>query len=146
MRASQLPLTKTSEKLSLLESTKPPGNVTVFVSVFALPLYCASNIDDVKWIVVPDCVNDPASVRTVLASPSCVPVPATALTGVDALLSIVQMPKGVPVGTLAIGKPGAANAGLLAADICANKRPELRERLRAYREKARQAVLNAKLD
>jgi 5-(carboxyamino)imidazole ribonucleotide mutase len=63
-----------------------------------------------------------------------VPVPATALQGVDALLSIVQMPKGVPVGTLAIGKPGAANAGLLAAEIVALRHPEVRERLRAWRE------------
>jgi 5-(carboxyamino)imidazole ribonucleotide mutase len=55
-----------------------------------------------------------------------VPVPTTMLNGIDSLLSIVQMPKGVPVGTLAIGKPGAANAGLLAASIIANKRPELR--------------------
>jgi 5-(carboxyamino)imidazole ribonucleotide mutase len=62
-----------------------------------------------------------------------VPVPATMLNGIDSLLSIVQMPKGVPVGTLAIGKPGAANAGLLAASILANKRPELREKLKAWR-------------
>jgi 5-(carboxyamino)imidazole ribonucleotide mutase len=63
-----------------------------------------------------------------------VPVPATALQGVDALLSIVQMPKGVPVGTLAIGKPGAMNAGLLAAEIVALSHPDVRERLRAWRE------------
>ena len=63
-----------------------------------------------------------------------VPVPATMLNGVDALLSIVQMPKGVPVGTLAIGKPGAANAGLLAAAILAISDSELRSRLRAWRE------------
>ena len=62
-----------------------------------------------------------------------VPVPATALAGIDALLSIVQMPRGVPVGTLAIGKPGAANAALLAAQIVALQRPEVRERLRAWR-------------
>lgn len=62
-----------------------------------------------------------------------VPVNVTALNGVDALLSIVQMPKGVPVGTLAIGAPGAANAGILAAQIVATKYPEIRERLRAYR-------------
>jgi 5-(carboxyamino)imidazole ribonucleotide mutase len=62
-----------------------------------------------------------------------VPVPATALNGVDALLSIVQMPRGIPVGTLAIGRPGAANAALLAAEIVANGQPELRERLRAWR-------------
>ena len=62
-----------------------------------------------------------------------VPIPATMLNGIDALLSIVQMPKGVPVGTLAIGKPGAANAALLAAQVLATTRPELRERLRAWR-------------
>src|ERR1051325_7481893 len=60
-----------------------------------------------------------------------VPIPATALNGVDALLSIVQMPKGIPVGTLAIGEPGAANAALLAASIVANKRPEIRAKLRS---------------
>lgn len=62
-----------------------------------------------------------------------VPVPATALAGVDALLSIVQMPRGVPVGTLAIGKPGAANAALLALQILANSRPPLRQALIAWR-------------
>lgn len=62
-----------------------------------------------------------------------VPMPATALNGVDALLSIVQMPRGVPVGTLAIGKPGAANAALLAASILATADLALRERLRAWR-------------
>ena len=63
-----------------------------------------------------------------------VPVPSTTLGGADALLSIVQMPKGVPVGTMAIGKPGASNAALLAIAIMAGKRPELRERLRAWRK------------
>ncbi len=62
-----------------------------------------------------------------------VPIPATMLNGVDALLAIVQMPKGVPVGTLAIGAPGAANAALLAASILAGRHPEVRERLRAWR-------------
>jgi 5-(carboxyamino)imidazole ribonucleotide mutase len=70
-----------------------------------------------------------------------VPVAATGLVGVDALLSIVQMPKGVPVGTLAIGQPGAANAALLAARICAHRDPELRERLRAWRDARRDEVL-----
>jgi 5-(carboxyamino)imidazole ribonucleotide mutase len=62
-----------------------------------------------------------------------VPIPATALNGLDALLSIVQMPRGVPVGTLAVGEPGAANAALLATAIVSRERPELRERLRAWR-------------
>lgn len=70
-----------------------------------------------------------------------VPIPATALVGVDALLSIVQMPKGVPVGTLAIGAPGAVNAALLAAQIVATHDPALRERLRAWRDRRRDEVL-----
>lgn len=70
-----------------------------------------------------------------------VPVPATAMVGVDALLSIAQMPKGVPVGTLAIGKPGAANAGLLAASIVSIARPALRKRLHQFRERRRNEVL-----
>lgn len=70
-----------------------------------------------------------------------VPIPATQLVGVDALLSIAQMPKGVPVGTLAIGKPGAANAGLLAAMIVAAKHPEVREKLRAWRAARKDEVL-----
>ena len=74
-----------------------------------------------------------------------VPVPATALHGMDSLLSIVQMPKGVPVGTLAIGKPGAANAALLAAQIIALNDPELRERIRAWRKARTDEVLNQDL-
>src|ERR1043165_8786186 len=57
-----------------------------------------------------------------------VPIPATALNGLDALLSIVQMPKGIPVGTLAIGEPGAINAALLAASIVGNTDPKIRDR------------------
>ncbi len=62
-----------------------------------------------------------------------VPVQSAALQGLDSLLSIVQMPGGVPVGTLAIGKPGAINAGLLAVSMLSTTRPELRERLRQFR-------------
>lgn len=62
-----------------------------------------------------------------------VPVQSAALQGLDSLLSIVQMPGGVPVGTLAIGKAGATNAGLLAVGILATSRPELREQLRQFR-------------
>ena len=63
-----------------------------------------------------------------------VPIQSAALNGLDSLLSIVQMPKGVPVATVAIGPAGAANAGLLAIAILATSRPELRTRLVAYRE------------
>src|SRR2546421_3753474 len=74
-----------------------------------------------------------------------VPVESKALKGLDSLLSIVQMPAGVPVGTLAIGPSGATNAGLLAVAVLASTRPELREKLRRFREeqtaKVREAVL-----
>ena len=63
-----------------------------------------------------------------------VPVESKALKGMDSLLSIVQMPRGIPVGTLAIGQSGAVNAGLLAVAILANSRPDLRGKLRKYRE------------
>jgi 5-(carboxyamino)imidazole ribonucleotide mutase len=75
-----------------------------------------------------------------------VPIPATTLDGLDSLLSIVQMPKGVPVGTLAIGEPGAVNAALLATSIVSNSRADVRERLRAWRKKRTDDVLaNRKL-
>lgn len=64
-----------------------------------------------------------------------VPMESPALKGFDSLLSIVQMPKGVPVGTMGIGKSGAANAALLAVAILANHRPELRDKLREFRDK-----------
>ncbi|HWW22454.1 MAG TPA: 5-(carboxyamino)imidazole ribonucleotide mutase [Edaphobacter sp.] len=70
-----------------------------------------------------------------------VPIPATALQGMDSLLSIVQMPKGIPVGTLAIGAAGAANAGLLAVAMLATTDSALRERLVAWRSSRRDEVL-----
>jgi len=75
-----------------------------------------------------------------------VPVAATQLNGLDSLLSIVQMPKGVPVGTLAIGKPGAANAALLAAEILATTDAALYERLAAWRLARTEEVLGQTLD
>ena len=74
-----------------------------------------------------------------------VPVQSAALQGLDSLLSIVQMPGGVPVGTLAIGKPGATNAGLLAVSILGNSRPDLRTRLREFRSDQTQKVRQEKL-
>ncbi len=75
-----------------------------------------------------------------------VPVESHALRGLDSLLSIVQMPGGVPVGTMAIGKPGATNAGLLAVAILANSRPDLREKLHKYRDEQTAKVRSTKLD
>ncbi len=71
-----------------------------------------------------------------------VPMKAWALDGLDSLLSIVQMPAGIPVGTLAIGNAGATNAALLAAEILGNKYPEIREAVRTYREDRTQKVLD----
>jgi 5-(carboxyamino)imidazole ribonucleotide mutase len=74
-----------------------------------------------------------------------VPVKSKALKGMDSLLSIVQMPAGIPVGTLAIGEAGATNAALLAVAILATTRPELRERLRRFRHEQEQKVREATL-
>jgi 5-(carboxyamino)imidazole ribonucleotide mutase len=74
-----------------------------------------------------------------------VPVESKALKGLDSLLSIAQMPAGVPVGTLAIGQTGARNAALLAIAILANSRPELRKKLYRFRESQTKTVLKTKL-
>jgi 5-(carboxyamino)imidazole ribonucleotide mutase len=74
-----------------------------------------------------------------------VPVESRALKGLDSLLSIAQMPAGVPVGTLAIGEAGAKNAGLLAVSILANSRPELRKKLATFRSRQTRTVLKTKL-
>lgn len=74
-----------------------------------------------------------------------VPIQSRALNGLDSLLSIVQMPAGVPVATMAIGAAGATNAGLLAVAILGNQQPELRTALRRYREERAQQVMNDRL-
>jgi 5-(carboxyamino)imidazole ribonucleotide mutase len=74
-----------------------------------------------------------------------VPIESKALKGLDSLLSIAQMPAGIPVGTLAIGEPGAKNAALLAIAILANERPQLREKLRSFRTRQTKTVLKTKL-
>ena len=74
-----------------------------------------------------------------------VPVESASLKGLDSLLSIVQMPGGIPVATLAIGKPGATNAALLAVAILAAQRPELREKLREFRREQAKKVLSETL-
>jgi 5-(carboxyamino)imidazole ribonucleotide mutase len=74
-----------------------------------------------------------------------VPVQSAALNGLDSLLSIVQMPGGVPVAALAIGKAGATNAGLLAVSILANSRPDLRVMLRTFRDEQAQKVRRERL-
>ncbi len=75
-----------------------------------------------------------------------VPMESPSLKGMDSLLSTVQMPAGIPVGTLAIGPAGARNAALLAVAILANSRPELKEKLRAFREEQSRKVLAERLE
>jgi 5-(carboxyamino)imidazole ribonucleotide mutase len=82
-----------------------------------------------------------ASAKTVLPVLG-VPVESKTLKGIDSLLSIVQMPAGIPVATLAIGRAGAVNAALLAAAIIGNKHSKVRDALRRYRERQTQAVLD----
>ena len=74
-----------------------------------------------------------------------VPIQSKALSGLDSLLSIVQMPRGVPVATLAIGEAGAVNAALLAVSMLARTRPALREKLAAYRQAATDQVMQEEL-
>jgi 5-(carboxyamino)imidazole ribonucleotide mutase len=75
-----------------------------------------------------------------------VPVQSKALSGIDSLLSIVQMPAGIPVGTLAIGTAGAKNAALLAISILANSRADLRERMKEFRRNQTETVLKSSLE
>ena len=75
-----------------------------------------------------------------------VPVQSRALSGLDSLLSIAQMPGGVPVATMAIGEAGATNAGLFAVALLAVRRPDLRERLEAFRAEREREVLEQALD
>ena len=75
-----------------------------------------------------------------------VPMKGGAVDGLDALLSTVQMPRGIPVATVAIGKAGAVNAAILAVQILANKRPELREKLKADRQAQAEKILSETLD
>ena len=74
-----------------------------------------------------------------------VPVQSKVLSGMDSLLSIVQMPAGIPVGTLAIGNAGATNAALLAIAVLANSRPELREKLKEFRRNQTETILQSDL-
>ncbi|HEX9565148.1 MAG TPA: 5-(carboxyamino)imidazole ribonucleotide mutase [Gemmatimonadaceae bacterium] len=106
----------------------------------------ASGAEDRGLMVIIAAAGGAAHLPGMTASKTLVPVlgvpmPVTALQGQDALLSIVQMPAGVPVGTLAIGKPGAINAAILAAEIVALRHPEVRDRLRSWRASRRDEVL-----
>ncbi len=75
-----------------------------------------------------------------------VPIPSTSLLGLDALLAIVQMPQGIPVATFAVGKPGAGNAALFAIAVMAAKRPELAQKLKAWRKAKAEKLLAETID
>ena len=111
----------------------------------------AASAEDKKIEVIIAGAGGAAHLPGMIAAQTCVPVlgvpvQSRALNGLDSLLSIVQMPGGIPVGTLAIGEAGAKNAALLAIAILANSRPELREKLKQFREQQTQTVLEMKLE
>ena len=137
---------------SLLEELSIPYEARV-VSAHRTPDWMfeyASTAEERGLLVIIAAAGGAAHLPGMVASKTLVPVlgvpvAATVLNGVDALLSIVQMPAGVPVGTLAIGKPGATNAAILAAEIVAIRHPQVRDRLRAWRQKRRDDVLGQTL-
>jgi 5-(carboxyamino)imidazole ribonucleotide mutase len=110
----------------------------------------ASNADARGIEVIIAAAGGAAHLAGVIAAHTTLPVlgvPMTsALNGLDSLLSTVQMPGGIPVGTLAIGKAGATNAALLAIAILANKRPELKKKLRAFRQEQEKKIRETTLD
>jgi len=110
----------------------------------------ASNADARGIEVIIAAAGGAAHLAGVIAALTTLPVlgvPMTsALNGLDSLLSTVQMPGGIPVGTLAIGKAGATNAALLAIAILANKRPELKKKLRAFRQEQEKKIRETTLD
>src|SRR5258706_4445656 len=115
----------------------------------ALTAEYATNASERGLEVIIACAGGAAHLAGVVAAHTLLPVvgvpaPST-LNGLDSLLSIVQMPKGIPVATVAIGAPGAANAGLLAVAILATSRPDLRTMLHAYRDQLAADVSRASL-
>ena len=110
----------------------------------------ATNADARGIEVIIAAAGGAAHLAGVIAAHTTLPVlgvPMTsALNGLDSLLSTVQMPGGIPVGTLAIGKAGATNAALLAIAILANSRPELKKKLREFRQEQEKKIRETKLD
>lgn len=115
----------------------------------ALALEYASGAEERGVEVIIAAAGGAAHLAGVVAAHTLLPVLGvpmkSALLGLDSLLSTVQMPGGIPVGTLAIGEAGAKNAALLAIAILANTRPELREKLREFRREQERKVLEATL-
>lgn len=137
-----------SEAASMLESMQIPYHVEV-VSAHRTPdklFQFAENAKEQGYKVIIAGAGGAAHLPGMLAAKTIVPVlgvpvKSSILSGVDSLYSIVQMPKGIPVGTLAIGPAGAANAGLLAAQILAMYDHDIAQRLHSFREKQTAIVL-----
>jgi 5-(carboxyamino)imidazole ribonucleotide mutase len=136
--------------IEILESLQVPHEVQV-MSAHRTPdvvLEYASTAEERGVLVIIAGAGGAAHLAGVVASKFMlpvlgVPIQSKALQGLDSLLSIVQMPGGVPVATLAIGRAGATNAGILAAQIVGLSHPEIREAVRSYRAQRAQAVLDS---
>lgn len=142
MRAASETLTKfgVAHESHVMSAHRTPGLASDF----------ARNADSRGLEVIIAAAGGAAHLAGVIAAHTTLPVlgvPMTsALNGLDSLLSTVQMPGGIPVGTLAIGKAGATNAALLAVAILANSRPELKQKLRDFREEQEQKIRETTLD
>jgi len=142
MRAAAETLEKfgVAHEAQVMSAHRTPGLATQF----------AANADSRGVEVIIAAAGGAAHLAGVIAAHTTLPVlgvPMTsALNGLDSLLSTVQMPGGIPVGTLAIGKAGATNAALLAIAILANSRPELKKKLRDFRAEQEKKIREAKLD
>ena len=142
MRAASETLTKfgVAHESHVMSAHRTPGLASDF----------ARNADSRGLEVIIAAAGGAAHLAGVMAAHTTLPVlgvPMTsALNGLDSLLSTVQMPGGIPVGTLAIGKAGATNAALLAVAILANSRPELKQKLREFREEQEEKIRQTTLD
>ena len=142
MRAASETLTRfgVAHESHVMSAHRTPGLASDF----------ARNADARGIEVIIAAAGGAAHLAGVMAAHTTLPVlgvPMTsALNGLDSLLSTVQMPGGIPVGTLAIGKAGATNAALLAVAILANSRPELKQKLREFREEQEQKIRETTLD
>lgn len=152
MMGSQSDLPTMQEAANILKEFGVESELRV-LSAHRTPKECAQYAEELKGrgvkIVIAGAGGSAALAGVVAAHTTLpvlgIPIQETALNGLDSLLSTVQMPPGVPVGSLAIGKPGAKNAGLMALRILALNDKDLEKKLETYRDEQKKKILNTKL-